>query len=117
MSSKLFGSATVVINGKTRDTNKGASLMPGGTARTTVKLSKSAGFTEQYETSKWELEFKFGVGDSIKDFDGADIPAQFHCDTGQTYTATVWRTDVPALVDNGLIKVTYEGPACEEIMQ
>lgn len=115
MSGKLFGRATVVINGKTRDTNKGASFVKGGVSRSTVTLSNSARYTEGYQPSKMECEFAFGVGDLVSDFEGAEIQVQFHCDTGQSYSAEMWSTDVPPITDGGLIKMTYEGVAAQEI--
>ena len=116
--SKLFGKATLKVNGKALRSKAGASLDIGGVARNTQSWSGGRGFTEEDVPSKLEAEFVFGEGDTIADFEAVDAVAEFKCDTGQTYVIPrCWRTTTPVLTDGGGgVKLTLEGDPAEEML-
>lgn len=114
---KLFGQATIFVNGRYVDSNKGATLDVGGAARTTKNTSKRvAGYTEETKPSKVELSLPLSADVHVADFDGTDIPITFQTDTGQIYTIPkAWRTDTATMGDqDGDLKLSFEGEPAEE---
>jgi len=115
---KLFGKATIKVNGVIVANFPGATLDTGGTARETQVGSNAVlGFTEKIMQSKLEFDAAFGTGDSVEDFDVAGAIIEFQADTGQNYVIpSGWRTITPNLSEGGKNKVTIEGEPAEEML-
>lgn len=118
--SKKFGRATVRVDGKVYDTEKGSTLDPGGVKREARPGSNTTGgFTEELVPSKLEATVLFGEGDSIAEINkiaGATIT--FECDTGQTYIVRDGYSAEPVQLTGGegKAKVVFMGSAAEELL-
>ncbi|MDH4319872.1 MAG: phage tail tube protein [Desulfobulbaceae bacterium] len=118
--SKRLGIATIKYDGKVLNSRPGASMDPGGIARKSVITDLNIGFSEELRQSKVECEIAYDKDTSLAELgqiSGATLT--FDCDTGQSYVIKdAWITDTPQLTagDGGKVKLTFEGPAAEEMM-
>lgn len=117
VSGKLFGRATIKVNGIMIATYEGATLDPGGIARDTQTGDNQVlGFTEKVTPAKIEADAKFGVGDKLSDYSFDSAVVEFKCDTGQDFILpNAWTTDTPKLSGDGKVKLMIEGEPAEEI--
>jgi len=117
---KLFGRATIRVNGKTFRQEKGATLDVGGTKRTTkMPVRGRPGYTEEEVPSKLEASVFIDALTSISEIRSwKDVTVSFECDTGQAFVVNGgWQTDTPVVEESdGKVKITIEGPAAEELL-
>lgn len=120
MSKKLFGRATIRVDGKTYDTKKGSTLDLGGVKRTPREGSNSSGnYTEELMGSKLETVILFGVGDSAAEVNAiTDATIAFEADTGQTYVIRGGYAEGNSTLTEGEgeLKTVFYGPAAEEML-
>lgn len=117
MSNRLFGKATIKVNGKTFQSMPGATLDVGGEKKTTVTTDVGvAGFQTEIIPSKIECQCTFDASSRKADFDFEDATIEFKCDSGQTYVITSgWSLDPMQLGKDG-VKLTIEGVPAEEML-
>lgn len=117
---KKLGRATIRVDGKVYDTEKGSTLNPGGIKREPRPGSNTAGgFTEELVPSKVETTILWGEGDSVTEINrisGATIT--FECDTGQTYIIRGGYSAEPVELTEGegKAKCIFMGEPAEEMM-
>lgn len=115
---KVFGRASIKVDGKLLDSMKGATLDMGGTKRTAKVTSKRvAGFTEETMQSKVECAIPLTAGVSLSDLQKvSDATINFETDSGQRYTvAHAFLTDPPTTGDSdGEVKLVFEGEPAQE---
>lgn len=116
---KVFGRATIEINGQLLDSNKGASLDVGGVKRTSKMTAKGrAGAQEEQMPARIECSFPLIPGIRLKDLQAlTDVTTKFRADTGQLYSIahSDW-IDPPKTDDqSGDVTCVIEGDAAEEI--
>lgn len=118
--SKKFGRATVRVNGKSYDTERGSTLDPGGVKREPRPGSNSTGgFTEELVPAKVEVTILFGEGDSLAEINAiTDATIVFECDTGQTYIVRNGYSAEPVQLTEGegKAKAVFMGEAAEEML-
>jgi len=116
--SKLFGIATVNLNGKTLNTKPGASLDWGGVERTTEETDQGIGFTETKKAAVVDCEIVFGKGTSLKEMSEADdVTITFTTDIGSKYIlANAWLSTPPKVTggSGGGVPLTFTAPKAEE---
>ncbi len=114
---KVFGRATIFINGKLIDSNKGASLDLGGIERASkVSANKVSGYTESIKQSRMECSLPVTADIDPNDFDLVDVSLLFKSDTGQSWTVPrAWRTDTSTVGDqDGDLSLVFEGEPAEK---
>lgn len=114
---KVFGRATITVNGKLVDSMKGATIDLGGVERASkVSANKVAGYMESVKQSRVECSIPVISGVKASDFDLADVSILFRADTLQNWTIPrAWRTDTVTTGDNdGEFKLVFEGEPAEE---
>jgi hypothetical protein len=118
MSKKVYGQATIKVNGRELDTINGATLDPGGVTRTTVTEGRLTGrYSEKSMGAKIECECQFGQGDKLSDFDFIGATVEFKTDTAQTYVIRdAYRAGDPPQLAEGKVKLVIEGMAAEELL-
>lgn len=117
---KMFGQATVSMNGQQLLIAEGAKLNTGGTKRNTVKGSKVYGNSEEPMEATVECDIYL---DSTVDLDVinnmADGTVQFACDTGQTYVLphawTAEPVDLSAANNGGKAKIKFAAATSEQL--
>lgn len=118
--SRLFGQATIRVNGKVYNTKKGAKLNPGGTKRTPRLGSHSTGgFTEERVNSQLDCVVLIGEGDSIVEINRiTDATIEFECDTGQSYIIRGGYCLDPVELTEGEGEgaVVFAGPMAQELL-
>ena len=118
MANKLFGRATIVVDGQVLDTFRGASIDIGGVKRNPQPGANSTGgFTEELQPSKVECEIQMDASLSLTalgDIENATV--QFRCDTGQVYLVVgAYCAEPPTATEgDGKVKMTFQGPAAVE---
>lgn len=116
---KKFGRATIRVNGKALDTEKGSTLDPGGVKREPRPGSNTtSGFTEELVPAKVEVTVLFGEGDSLTDLNaivGATV--LFETDVGSTYIVRDAYCSEPVVLTEGegKAKLVLMGTAAEEM--
>jgi hypothetical protein len=115
MSSQLFGTATIRMNGETLRTKAGAKHTPGGPERTAIPgaRAKDVGYSEANTNSMTECEVMIDADFDIEKFRNArDVTVLFETDTGQTFIQKgAWCVGAPQLSDGGAgAAVKFEGP-------
>lgn len=117
--SKLFGRVKIRANGKVYNTERGATLDPGGIKRESRPGSNStSGYTEELVPSTIEATLLFGEGDSVTEINKlTDAVIMFELDTGQTYVVRNGYSAEPVQLTEGegKAKVVFKGEAAEEL--
>ncbi|HEL3750008.1 phage tail tube protein [Stenotrophomonas maltophilia] len=116
---KRMGKATIKVGDVTVESMPGATLSPGGIARTTVNgANKVLGFTETPAPSHLEFSVavKRGFQPSSLHTDNASIV--FTTDTGQVYTiSNAWSLNAPNMDSGaGTAAYVFEGPEATEVV-
>ena len=119
MAKKLLGRATIVLDGLTLDTFKGATLDPGGVKRTPQPGANSSdGYTEELVPSKLDADLQMDGSVSIDQIKAmVGITVQFQADTGQNYIINgAYNAEPPMLTEgDGKCKVVFQGPEAIEV--
>lgn len=120
MGKKLFGRATVRVDGRAYDTKKGSTLETGGIKREPRPGSNSSGgYTEELMGSKLEMTVLFGAGDSAAQINAiTDSVIMFETDTGQTYVVRGGYAEGNNTITEGEgeLKCVFYGEAAEELL-
>lgn len=115
---KVFGRATIKVNGKLLDSNKGASLDVGGVKRTSKMTSRGrAGSSEEQMASKIECSIPMKTDVSLKQLQAlTDVTILFETDVGKLYTVAHADCMDPPVIDdqNGDAKLVFEGDEAQE---
>ena len=115
----VFGRATIKVNGKLLDSNKGASLDMGGAKRTSKMTARGrAGSTEEQVPSVIECSIPMTADVSLKELQALrNVTISFETDVGKAYS--VPRADLmdPPKTDDqsGDVALKFEGDAALEI--
>lgn len=117
---KMFGKATVSVNGQQLLVAESSKLNLGGVKRATVKGNGVYGYAE--ETMEATVECEVYV-DSTLNLDllnnMADGTVQFSCDTGQVYVLPhAWMVDpveASAANNGGKVKVKFAAAQAEQV--
>ncbi|MBI1407295.1 MAG: hypothetical protein GC145_14365 [Caulobacter sp.] len=119
MTNRLFGRATIRLDGQVLRTAKGSTLDIGGPVRTPVvdESGNTVGFTEETQPSKLDCGVQMAEGVSLANIRSIeDATVTFDCDSGQSYLINhAFCTTPPVLGGDGNAKTTFQGPPAEEI--
>lgn len=117
---KMFGQATVTVNGQQLLVAEGAKLNLGGVKRNTVKGNSVYGYAVEAAEATVECDVH---PDSTFDFDllnnMSDGTVQFTCDTGQTYVLPhAWVAeplDATSANNGGKSKIKFAAATAEQV--
>lgn len=120
MAKKLFGKATVRVDGQERIKAQDATCDIGGVQRNTVKGNDVYGFAEQAMEATVEIN---AFVDSATDLDaiaaGDDVTVLFSADSGQQYVlAHAWLESPPKMsegTDGGKVPLKYVAVSAEKV--
>lgn len=102
---KMFGKATVKVDGQTLLTDDASKLMTGGVKRNVVKGNEVHGYAEEAVEASVELNVFIDANTDIDAINNwSDVTVMFQCDTGQTYVlAHAWLEEplAPAAANTG----------------
>ncbi|MCP1375392.1 phage tail tube protein [Dyella lutea] len=83
---KMFGKATVKVDGQTLLTDDASKLMTGGVKRNVVKGNEVHGYAEEAVEASVEMNVFINADTDLDAINNmADVTMMFQCDTGQTY--------------------------------
>ncbi len=119
MSGKLFGRATIRLDGAVIKTAPGSTLELGGVERTPRPGDNDAdGFTEALVPAKIDCGVQLREGVSLAALHAiVDATIVFEADTGQTYVISHGYSAMPpSLGSDGVAKCVFQGPPAEEIL-
>lgn len=115
---KILGRATIKVNGKLLDSNKGSTLDIGGVKRTS-KMGNSGThyFMEEPVPAKVELSVPHSADVNLREIhDAVEVTLNFEGDNGQTFVIPkAVSTEAPTTGDqDGDAKFVFEGMAAEQ---
>jgi hypothetical protein len=117
---KVFGKATVKVDGGVLLIDNGAKLNLGGVTRKTVKGTEVHGYAEEAMESSVEVAMTVTPQTSLQalaDIDDASVT--FEADTGQVYILNhAWLEAPPEMTggDGGKVPLKFVALACEEMV-
>lgn len=118
MARKVFGRATVTVNGQQLLINRDASINVGGVTRHTVKGDTVHGFAEEAMESVVEIQVTVTDGASLKAWGAIDnATVIFETDTGQTFQLpNAWVQDPPEATggEGGRVPLRFVSATCRE---
>ena len=118
MTKHYTGRAHITLGGSERESELGATCSLPGVRRTEEETDRGSGYKEQLIGGKITATFKFGKGDSLKEWtDMPPITATFTCDTGQVFifSDAVRLGDPPSLnSDGGSVEMEFMSNDVEE---
>ncbi len=120
MAKKLFGKATVRIDGQELIKAQDASFDLGGVQRNTVKGNAVYGFAEAAMEASVDINvFVASTTDLDAIASGDDVTVLFSADSGQQYVlAHAWLETPPKLTeatDGGKVPLKYVAPSAEKV--
>lgn len=118
---KLFGRATIHIDGQFYDSDPGASLAPGGLRSTAREFTHGVKYTQRLTKAVVTCAVPFTGDVSLVSLASiTEVPVSFKCDNGRSYLIRNAVQTGDAAVSGGdsggTIALTLEGDAAEEII-
>jgi hypothetical protein len=114
---KVWGQSRIKANGRVYDTEGKSSLTIGGTTRSAQEADFRGGmFSEKTSDSKVECSILITGGISLVELQAIDdATITVEADTGQTYIVRHGYVAEEVTASEGKAKVTFQGPAAEEM--
>lgn len=118
--SKLFGRATVRIDGRELIKKQDGKLNLGGVNRNVVKGNEVYGYSEEPMEASIEINHFIAAGTDLDALNTAsDITALFECDSGQQYVlAHAWLeapVEIDEATDGGSTALKFVAPKAERV--
>ena len=119
MAGKVFGQATVKVDGEVLLIDRDAALDIGGVKRNTIKGTTVHGYAEEATEATVEVKATVTGDTDLQQWaDIANATIVFEMDTGQTYSlAHAWLTEPPKVTggDGGAVSLTFAAATAEEV--
>jgi hypothetical protein len=120
VSKKLFGKATVRIDGQELIKSQDAKFMLGGTVRNTVKGNEVYGYSEEAQEASVEINAFIASGTDLdKIASGTDVTVLVSLDSGQQYVMShAWLEtppDVSEATNGGKTTLKYVATSAENV--
>lgn len=117
---KVFGRATIQVDGETLNSYDGASIQIDGVRRNEVVGDQRIDYAEQRVAAMVECEIKLGQGLSLRTVaDWAGVTVTFTTDVGQVYVlSNAWLEEPPRATgsaDGGRIGLVFKANRAEEV--
>lgn len=118
---KLFGRATIHIDGQFYDSDPGASIVPGGLRATAREFTHGVKFSQRLTKAVITCAIPFTGDVSLVDLASImEVPVSFKCDNGRSYIVRNAVQTGDAAVSGGdsggTISLTLEGDPAEEVV-
>lgn len=117
---RLFGKATIRLDGRELIKKQDGKLNLGGVQRHTVKGNEVYGFAEEAMEASIELNHFIGADTDLDALNNAsDITGLFQCDSGQQYVlAHAWLespVEIDEATDGGSTALKFVAPKAERV--